>query len=160
MVAERGCKGQNAPTNRRAMAATDSIEGGSTRVGAGVGDVDECVTPLRTQLQEENEDTSSVEAVTPPPVPGEGAGSVADGSSPNSTSSVDTLGSTSLDPRTAAQPATNRELLRLRKAVKETRTALVEDVRQREILEDKLAGRILTLSNFLAESQARKFWRS
>ena len=57
-----------------------------------------------------------------------------------------TIGSTPLDPEQAEQPASRRELLRLRKYLKETRSGLVEEVMQREGLDDKLGGRILTLS--------------
>ena len=62
------------------------------------------------------------------------------------TSSSGTMGSTPLDPGQAEHPASRRELLRLRKYLKETRSGLIEEVTQREELDDKLGGRILTQS--------------
>ena len=62
------------------------------------------------------------------------------------TSSSGTMGSTPLDPGQAEHPASRRELLRLRKYLKETRSGLIEEVMQREELNNKLGGRILTLS--------------
>ena len=66
------------------------------------------------------------------------------------TSSSGNIGYTPLDPGQAEHPASRRELLRLRQYFKETRTylrsGLVEEVTQREELNDKLGGRILTLS--------------
>ena len=72
--------------------------------------------------------------------------------SPQTVSSMDTLGSTPLDPEKADHPATKRELLRLREAIKETRTALMEEACQRESLESKLAGRIFTLSSIIGRA--------
>ena len=58
------------------------------------------------------------------------------------TSSSGTIGSTPLDLGQAEQPASRRELLRLRKYLKETRSGLVEEVTQCGKLDDKLGGRI------------------
>ena len=78
--------------------------------------------------------------MTPTPTSNGGVGAIG---TPE-TSSSGTIGSTPLDPEQAEQPASRRELLRLRKYLKETRSGLVEEVTQREQLDDKLGGRILT----------------
>ena len=71
--------------------------------------------------------------MTPTPTPNGGVGAIG---TPE-TSSSGTIGSTPLDPDQAEQPASRRELLRLRKYLKETRAGLVEEVTQREELDDK-----------------------
>ena len=88
--------------------------------------------------------SSGDNAKTPVGIPGEPTGT---GESPETVSSTGTLGSTPLDREQAEQPATKRELLRLRTHVKETRKGLIEEVCLREKLDDKLASRILTLTH-------------
>ena len=130
MVSERGDKGQNLPTGA-AMATTDSVEGGASKVRSSGGE--DYATPPRTHQDQEISSAARNDSENPTPSPGAGVGSMSEEKSPQTVSSTDTIGSTPLDPEKADQPATKRELLRLRKAVKETRTALVEEVCQREL---------------------------
>ena len=88
--------------------------------------------------------------MTPTPTPGGGVGAIC---TPD-TSSSGTLGSTPVDPDNADQPASRRELLRLRRYLKETRSGLVEEVTQREELDDKLGFRIQTLSRCMDHNHA------
>ena len=82
--------------------------------------------------------------------PGGGVGAI---DTPDPSSSG-TIGSTPVDPDNADQPASRREFLRLRRYLKETRSGLVEEVTQREELDDKLGFRIQTLSRCMDHKHA------
>ena len=84
----------------------------------------------------------------PTPTPGGGVGTICTPDSSNS----GTLGSTPVNPGDADQPASRRELQRLRRYLKETRSGLIEEVTQREEFDDKLEGRILTLSRCVSHN--------
>ena len=82
------------------------------------------------------------------PNPGGGVGAIC---TPDSSNSA-TLGSTPVNPGDVDQPASRRELQRLRRYLKETRSGLIEEVTQREECDDKLEGRILTLSRCVSHN--------
>ena len=88
--------------------------------------------------------------MTPTPTPGGGVGAICT----LDPSSSGTIGSTPVDPDDADQSASRRELLRLRRYLKETRSGLVEEVTQREELDDKLGFRIQTLSRCMDHNHA------